>query len=530
MSINTMLGIGMVLLDLSFVWATKSAIDIATHRPSPIPSLTAAFWLLAVLMAARIALSFCASWVGAILGVKASNTVRRHVFRHLLNSQWQPLRSLHTGDIMNRLETDVDSVVSFVTQSLPQFITTIVQFAGAFLFLFYMDSVLACVVVIILPFFLLASKLYVKKLKALTHEVRTEDSRIQSLMQETLQHVMVVKTLMRTALFTQRLDAMQRDLHGKIIHRTKFSSVSSTVTTMGFATGYLVAFIWGTVNLEQGTITYGAMIAFIQLVNKIQSPVQSLTKFVPLFIRTSTSTERIMEIAHMPQECTQGTPALPTPLGIRFSHVSFAYSQGERNVLDDFTYTFRPGQATAIVGETGAGKTTLIKMLFSLVTPQKGEVALVDAEGKEWPISAEQRAQFCYVPQGNTLFSGTIRSNLMLGNPDATEEEMRRALQLAEANFVNERPEGLDAPCGETGDGLSEGQAQRVAIARALLTPGRVLVFDEATSALDADTERKVLKNIATHYPHTTAIFITHREEVLNHVSETLHMHRAKYT
>ena len=233
-----------------------------------------------------------------------------------------------------------------------------------------------------------------------------------------------------------------------------------------------------------------------------------------------------MDLNDIPQETQAKLTRMESPLGIRFSHVNFSYTPESRQILQDFNYEFRPGTVTAIVGETGAGKTTLVKMLFSLVSPQSGRVRIYDSKGQEADITASERVRFCYVPQGNSLFSGTIRSNLLLGNPDATEKEMYDALQVAEANFVKESPQGLDTPCGETGDGLSEGQAQRIAIARALLSNGPILVLDEATSALDAQTEKNVLENLSAHFKQKTIIFITHRSEVLNHAAETLKMQR----
>lgn len=525
MLLNTLLGVMAVIIDLAFVWATKTAIDIATHQTHPFP-LTTAFLLIFALMAVRIGLYVAKSWFGVIFGVKASNTMRLNVFTTLLHGDWTALRAYHSGDLMNRLETDVDSVVNFVTVSIPSLVTTLVQFVGAFIFLFCMSPALACVVVLVLPFFALASKLFVRKLRHLTHDVRESDSRIQSLLQECLQHAMVVKTLLRMDFFASRLRSEQQELHSKIIRRGRFSITSGSVTMLGFAVGYLMAFIWGTINLERGAITYGAMLAFIQLVSKIQTPVQDLTKFVPLFIRTATSTDRLMDITLIPAEDFTAPPRPQGQLGIELRNVSFTYTEGSRQVIDHFTYSFPGGRATAIVGETGAGKTTLIKLLFSLIRPQEGDVVLTSSTGTRLPVTPAMRAWMSYVPQGNTLFSGTIRSNLLLGRPDATEADMLQALDTAEASFVKEKPLGLDTPCGETGDGLSEGQAQRIAIARALLARSPILVLDEATSALDTDTEHRVLTNIMQTLRDTTIIFITHRPEVLNHMDQTLHLKR----
>lgn len=522
--LNTLAGVALVLLDLAFVAATKVVIDVATHHDNSF-SLTEGFCMMGGIMLLRIALTLALRWIRAILGVKARNAMQRHIFKRLLNADWESLRAYHTGNLTNRMETDVADVVGFVTEDIPSLVTTLVQFIGAFLFLFYMDSTLACVVVLVVPFFLLASKLYMRKMRTLTHDIREDESRIQSTIQETLLHAMVVKTLMRTAHFAQRLHTQQNTLHRRVVHRTRYSTISLGITNFGFGLGFLITFIWGATSLERGAITYGAMLAFIQLVGQIQAPVRTLARFVPVFIKAFTATERLMELDAIPQEYTSEESVPEGPLGIRFEHVNFAYPNGKREILHDFSFHFPAGKTTAIVGETGAGKTTLIKLTFALIHPQKGCIKLT-ASQSDHTITPSLRKHFSYVPQGNTLFSGTIRSNLMLGNPDATDSEMFEALATAEASFVADSPNGLDTLCGEAGDGLSEGQAQRIAIARALLLQGRIMVFDEATSALDSETEKRVLSNISQAYPTRTLIFITHRDEVLKHADYTLHIKR----
>ncbi len=523
-TLNTLAGVALVLLDLAFVAATKVVIDVATHHNSTF-SLSEGFMMMGGIMLLRIALTLALRWIRSILGVKARNAMQRHIFKRLLNGDWESLRAYHTGNLTNRMETDVADVVGFVTEDIPSLVTTLVQFVGAFLFLFYMDSTLACVVVLVVPFFLLASKLYMRKMRALTHDIREDESHIQSTIQETLLHAMVVKTLMRTAHFAQRLFTQQQTLHQRVLHRTRYSTISLGITNFGFGLGFLITFIWGAINLEKGAITYGAMLAFIQLVGQIQTPVRTLARFVPVFIKAFTATERLMELDAIPQESESEESVPEGPLGICFDHVSFAYPNGKRHILNDFSFNFPAGKTTAIVGETGAGKTTLIKLTFALIHPQKGSIKLTSSQSIH-DITPSLRKHFSYVPQGNTLFSGTIRSNLLLGNPNATEEDMLEVLNLAEATFVKESPNGLDTPCGEAGDGLSEGQAQRIAIARALLSQGRIMVFDEATSALDSETEKRVLNNISLAYPTRTVIFITHRAEVLKHADLTLHINR----
>uniref|UniRef100_UPI00402708B1 ABC transporter ATP-binding protein n=1 Tax=Alloprevotella sp. TaxID=1872471 RepID=UPI00402708B1 len=520
-TLNTTVGILLVLLDLAFVWATKLAIDVATHNTTAV-TLHQAFLLIALIMFTRIVLGLSSRWIRAILGVKAQNSMRQHLFNRLLRCKWTELKTYHTGNLTNRIEHDVNDVVNFVTESIPSFITTLAQFIGAFFFLFFMDSTLAIIIVCVIPFFIISSKLYIKKMRKLSHQARDEESKIQSTIQESLQHVMIIKTLQRVAYFTNRLTSQQAQLHQIILSRTRYATVSSSLLNLGFATGYFVTFIWGATNLSKGLITYGAMLAFIQLVGQIQGPVRNLSKFIPIFITSFTATERLMDIENIAQEEANTPTKLLPSVGVQLSNLTFQYTTSSRLIFNNFSYSFPAGSITAIVGETGAGKTTLIRLLLSLIQPTEGKITLIDGSGKEFTMRPDLRANFAYVPQGNTLFSGTIRSNLLLGKPDATDEELKTALHTAAADFVYKKAKGLETPCGEAGDGLSEGQAQRIAIARALLAGGSVFIFDEATSSLDPTTEETVLQRIVTHFADRTLIFITHRPLVLKYVTQKL--------
>lgn len=520
-TLNTTVGILLVLLDLAFVWATKLAIDVTTHNTTAV-TLHQAFLLIALIMFTRIVLGLSSRWIRSILGVKAQNSMRQHLFNRLLRCKWTELKTYHTGNLTNRIEHDVNDVVNFVTESIPSFITTLAQFIGAFFFLFFMDSTLAIIIVCVIPFFIISSKLYIKKMRKLSHQARDEESKIQSTIQESLQHVMIIKTLQRVAYFTNRLTSQQAQLHQIILSRTRYATISSSLLNLGFATGYFVTFVWGATNLSKGLITYGAMLAFIQLVGQIQGPVRNLSKFIPIFITSFTATERLMDIENIAQEEANTPTKLLPSVGVQLSNLTFQYTTSSRLIFNNFSYSFPAGSITAIVGETGAGKTTLIRLLLSLIQPTEGKITLIDGSGKEFTMRPDLRANFAYVPQGNTLFSGTIRSNLLLGKPDATDEELKTALHTAAADFVYKKAKGLETPCGEAGDGLSEGQAQRIAIARALLADGNVFIFDEATSSLDPTTEETVLQRIVTHFANRTLIFITHRPLVLKYVTQKL--------
>lgn len=518
-TINTIIGIILVLTDLAFVWGTKWAVDIATNSNNK--SLKPAILFLGCIIIIQILLGITSRWIRAILGVKAQNKMQHDAFSHLLRSDWKSMQQFHTGNLINRIETDVNNIIGFITESIPSLFTTVVQFFGAFFFLFYMDKTLACVIVLVIPFFLISSKLYVRKMRTLTRRVRDTESKIQSIIQESLQHTMVIKTLGRTQTMLEKLSATQRQLRQEIVTKTKYATISSSLMNAGFATGYLLTFTWGTVSLHRGLITYGALIAFVQLVSQIQGPVKQLTRFVPVFISSFTATERLIELDNIPIERKEKDLQVDPSAGISIKDLTFCYSKTSRKIFDNFSFNFPVGSITAILGETGSGKTTLIRLLLSLIAPKEGTIALQDKK-KEIPISPETRCNFAYVPQGNTLLSGSIRENLLLGLPSASEEEMKQALQDAAAEFVLSLPESLDTICGEMGHGLSEGQAQRIAIARALLNPAPILLLDEATSALDAETESRVIKRIIQKYQNRTIIFVTHRPEILKYSTQTL--------
>ena len=511
--LNTLLGCLTVLLDFTFIWATKWTIDIATHKATA-PLSTAAAFLIGILLA-QLSITFASRWIKAILGVKAQNHMQLFYFDRLLHSEWNERKQRHSGDILNRLERDVTDVVNTVTETAPSMVAVLVRLAGAFLFLYSMDASLACMTILIIPLFMLLSKLYMKKMRKLTREIRDTDSRIQSILQETIQHQMVIQTLEQQPTMTRRLDNVQHHLREQVKTRTRFSSTSSVLLSAGFMSCYLVAFLWGAARLHEGTITYGMMIAFIQLVGQIQGPFRDMTRFIPIFVNAFTAGERLMQLEEIPLETeTEKADFRSTP-GIRFEHVTYSYAPGNRTILKDFSYDFPPGSHTAIIGETGAGKTTIIRLILALIRPADGKVFLYD-DAIQTACNAGTRSHFTYVPQGNTLLSGTIRENLLLGNPQATTDDMRQALTDACADFVFRLPQGWDSRCGEQGTGLSEGQSQRIAIARALLRPGGILLFDEATSSLDSDTEKRLWQNIIRRSTGKTLIFVTHRKNIID--------------
>lgn len=520
--LNASIGLLDVAVSLAQVWAVKNAIDVAAGTIDG--NIYVAVAIFGILILASFTLSISAVWVRNILGIKAQNQMQRQLLDRMLRAEWHGKESRHSGDVLNRLETDVNVVVDFLAETIPNTLSVLALFIGAFWYLFSMDAMLAIVTIAIIPLFILLSKLYVRQMRNLTRTVRNSDSKVQSVLQETIQNRMLIKTLESGDAMVGKLAGTQQELRQNVVRKTTFSVFSNLILNVGFAAGYLVAFLWAAIRLSQHTLTFGGMTAFLQLVNKIQGPARNLTKLVPAFVSVLTAAERLMELEEDPMEEQGDSIPMEAPCGIRFDNVSYAYDNEEQLTINNLSFDFKPGSCTALLGETGAGKTTIVRMILALLKPKSGAITIYNNKVEE-QLSPLLRCNLVYVPQGNTLMSGTIRDNLLLGKPDATEKDMEEALKKSCAEFVMQLPDGIDTICTEKGGGLSEGQAQRIAIARALLRNRPIMIFDESTSALDPETERQLLANILSK-KDKTIIFVTHRPAVVEYCDQTLKINK----
>lgn len=510
-----LLGLLNVACALAMVWLSKMFIDetIRTGTDSDIWSMVA---LLVGTVVAGIVLRQICYYLGVKAKVRQSNGIRLRIYDRLMHRRLFDGKQLHSAEVVSRLEQDIDKASDSIATMLPDAAIGGCKLLGAFFLLRTMDTTLAWLLVLMTPILIVVGKLLARRLRSLTHDIRQQESRVQTLIQESLELDTTIRTLGSTPWIVGQVDGLQGDLEGKVQRRNKFTVISRTIMAASFGLGYLTAFIWGGLQLRSGAITIGVMTSFLQLVSQIQQPILALLNLVPQFIHATASIDRLDELDTIQLESENGDTPIP-PLqkpGIKFQNVTFRYTDEGGDVLKNFTRDIPPCSRTAIVGRTGAGKTTVFRMLLGLITPQEGSVSLYDNTNGNIAVSPATRQNFVFVPQGNTLMSGTIRYNLCLANPDATDSQLKDALHIAAADFVMDFSDGLDTVIAERGSGLSEGQAQRIAIARGILREGSIMLLDEISSSLDENTERELFTRLFARCKDKTILMITHRPAV----------------
>ena len=518
--VRVVAGIAQVVLGLLMVWLSKQFIDV-TIRQGDSGDVLRMIWILVATVVGGILLRQFYYYLTTKASTHQSNGIRLRVFSSLFRRQMFE-GQLHSGDVTSRLSKDIDAVAEVTTTLLPQLMVTGSQLLGAFLLMYSMDARLAIALLLITPAIVLLGKLFARKLRQMSLDIRQQESTIQMQVQEGMEHNAVLRSLGSEEWVTDRLSTMQDQLMSHVLRRTRFTVITRLLLASTFSLGYLAAFVWGGLQLRSGAITFGVMTSFLQLVGQIQHPILQILNMLPTFFYATASIDRLDELEQADAEqAALAHPSFAATPGIRVSGLTFGYADDGRKVLSSFSHDFRPASKTAIMGETGIGKTTLFRLMLAFVKPESGSLTLYD-DHEEQPASATTRGNFVFVPQGNTLMSGTVRYNLQLARPEATDAELRQVLHVAMADFVYDLPQGIDTLLGERGIGLSEGQAQRIAIARALLRPGGILLLDEISSSLDEATERELFRRLFAARPGHTMIFITHRPAVSDMCDEVL--------
>lgn len=510
--------IGTILALASSV-ASKNLIDIVTgvqkNKILPMALVMVGMMLISVLFQA------VNSRISAKINIRIQNDVQADIYNKLMQVNWLDLSKYASGDILNRFVSDASTVAGSAIGWFPTLLTSTFSFLASLAVILYYDPTMALIALLNAPAMLLISRFLLGKLRRQTAEVKKTNSDIMAFEQETFYNIDSIKSFDLSELFGRRLYEWQQKYKKinldynmlSIKTRIALSVIGTLIQYMGYG--------WGVYRLWGGFITYGEMILFLEQAGKLTSNFNSIISIVPATLGATTSARRLMEILNLPleeklEDCRGLDEAAPKGFQIQLENVFFSYIE-EKQVLCSSDFKASPGEIVALVGPSGEGKTTLIRMFLGLIVPDKGNAVLMDFQGNHIPINASARKYVSYVPQGNSIFSGTVEDNLRMVKEDATEEEMEAALKAACAwEFVQAMPEGIKSQLGEKGKGLSEGQAQRIAIARAVLRDAPILLLDEATSALDVATERKVLKNIIKSRPDRTCIVTSHRPSVLS--------------
>lgn len=514
----------MMLMDLA---STLMAVYMAVLSKKIIDSATngglikSALVLYMLILFGSIAISSIGSVFSVMINEKFSFGIRKQLYEKIIHSRWMEVEQYHTGDMMTRMTSDAGAIANGIVNTLPGIIRLFIELLVTFFTLFHYSSVLALFALLLAPIAGLTSLLLGRKLKVLQIKVQESESSYRSFIQESLANLLVVKAFSNENYVTDKLVKLRNERFYWVFKKSKMGVVASTIMSLAFNLGYIVAFTFGATQIAGGLITYGTMSVFLTLVNRVQAPVYELAQNIPQVVSILASAGRVMEVQDIPLESYAENIMPVQPVGVKITDLSFGYH--EDLIFQNANVTIRPGEFVAIVGESGIGKTTLIRLIMSFMNQSKGQITFQNELGEQQPADAATREYLAYVPQGNTLFSGSIRDNIKMGKTDATTEEMEEALKRSAGyDFVMNLPQGLDTVIGEKGHGISEGQAQRIALARAFVKKAPFLVLDEATASLDEATELKVLRNLQHMQPRPTCLLITHRRTVLQYCDREL--------
>lgn len=477
---------------------SSKVLDIATGSREG--SIALQIFYLAGLIAVQAILNILYSNIRIHAITKIEMQMKQGVFSSVLKKQYQEVNRIHSGEILNRLTSDVDIVVGAVVTLIPQAISMLTKIVAGLAVLFSIDARFTGLVLIVGAVVCVFSRIYSRHFKYLHKEVQRTNGIVRSYMQECLENLIVIKSFVNEKAVCGKLDEFQKENYKIRIKRNAISNLANTMVYVLFTTGYYAALAWGAFQISAGVMTFGTLTAFLQIIQQIRAPFRNVSGLIPQYYSMQASAERLMELENLEseQELSRIEDVQKFDRDFRAivaDGITFAYADGEV-VLEDISLRVEKGELIAIVGESGIGKSTLMKLLLHLMPHEEGRLYFETAAG-DLEIDAGTRNVFSYVPQGNMIMSGTIRDNIRFCNPGALDEEIRKAAEAACIwDYIETLPEGLDTVLAERGAGLSEGQIQRIAIARAILADAPILLLDECTSSLDKETERKVLENI----------------------------------
>ena len=503
------------LLSLKFVSVSREVINIAIGQAEGV--LIISCITLVILLLIKLIMQIAVSYINVHASSKIEIHLKRTIFKNLIGKDYMLLSAYHSGELLNRINSDVSEIVSGIVSIIPSAALFLTSIIGGFVYLYSIDSLLALLILAVGPLVFIGAQLYSKRYKAMHKDYQTANGKTQSFMLEILQNLLVVKSFNCEDEMLDRSETLQKVSYKLRVKRTTVSVFSTIAMFIVFNAGYYFSLAYGAFKLMHGLLTFGDVTAILQLVNQIQTPFKNISGLVPHAFSVLASAERIMELEALPNEQTSGK-ALPHGIysastEIIFDNVKFAYNADSD--ISVMNFSFKLGEFTAIAGESGIGKSTALKLLLGILTPSSGRIYLKTASG-EFELGSLTRELFAYVPQGNLILSGTIRENLAFSKKNVTEEELIQAAKTAQIwDFISSLEDGLDTHIGEKGLGLSEGQAQRLSVARAIVHGAPILLLDESTSALDSETEASLLSALKK-LDGKTCIIISHKNAALD--------------
>ena len=452
--------------------------------------------------------------------LKVTNEIRADIYEQVLQTNWESLARYRSGDLLYRVNGDAGMVANTILTFLPNVVTTVISFGGAFIIVVQNDPWMALIALLGAPISFLTSRYSARKMRDFQRENQTVASDRTVFDQETFQNLQFIKAFGMVERVTEKFHKIQDESVRIALDQNKFQQTMTIATSLvGQAVGY-ACYGFAAFRLWQGQISYGTMTMFVSMAGSLRGSFSGILGLLPMVIRSGISAERIMEITSLPRDSMEDKEEAEESrrkgVFVEMEDVDFAYEE-EKWVYRDARFQARPGEIVALIGPSGQGKTTTLNLLLGLYHPQRGQVRVGNPGGRMLRASSSTRCLFSYIPQGNTLFTGTIADNMRMVKPEATDEEIRSALEAACAwEFVERLEKGMDTEVRERGNRFSEGQKQRLSIARALLADAPVMILDEATSALDVATERRVLRRIIRREPHRTVIVAAHRPSVFS--------------
>ena len=525
LSLTMLFSIAASLISIGTAVVSQQLIDNASIGKTITSNI--ALYVLCILI--MQAIQIISSMFTVIIQEKFSFGIRRQVYDKILHSCYHDVSKYHSGDLMTRLTTDTTNIADGIANIIPKVIILVVEFIATFAVLLAYDPMLAVFALLIAPVGGFLSIWLGRKLKFLQVKVQESEANYRSFITESLSNILIIKSFRTEEYSSERLQELRDERMSWVIKKQRMGLIASTGMSLTYQAGYILALAWGATKLSAKTITYGTMSVFLTLVNRLQSPIVSLAHMIPQVVKVLASAGRVMELQNLPLENVLEETITPENVGVKVEHLSFGYS--DDTLFDDASVSINPGEFVAIVGASGIGKTTLIRLILSFMNATAGKIQFFNDKNEQVETNANSRDFMSYVPQGNTLFSGTIEYNIRMGKKDATDEEIYEALHAASAyEFVSELPDGIHTVIGERGYGISEGQAQRIAIARALIKKAPFLILDEATSSLDEKTELAVLEGIKNFSYHPTCLLITHRRSVLSYCDREIKIDDKKIT